>query len=470
MPLSLRWGHVTAITERLDGLVRCEVDGAPCVAYTRLTGPVEDGDTVIVNTQARELELGSGGFDVLYANLTRGLSLAAAEGAHVMALPYTPGQAAFRTGEEGRRYPDGLEAMPVVCCGLHSQLAPVCAALAGLRVAYVQLAGGALPVSLSDTVRALRARRLIEVAVAVAPVFRRRHRLRQRRVGPPAGEGEGRHVAVCAIGPGIVGTGTSFGHGGVAVADGGECGGGSRRSGGRGRRGSRTAILASATAESRTTRTTLSGSASASCGSPGRPTLPEATGTPLSRPSTSRAGSERCVGLPLSHMGRDASDDPWFFAAAFAARRARPRSSWARRLRRSPDQLVMIESRPERQRTGPAARTPGARVTAARIGGQPRERAASRAVARACTPEQRRCGADVRDRERAGHRAVLGDRPSRSRRAPAAAGPSAGSTSAASGSPKSPHASLEREDRRAHERAPRVEEPVDRAWARSSDG
>ena len=34
------------------------------------------GDEVLVNEQARLLELGSGGFDVLYANLTRGLGLA----------------------------------------------------------------------------------------------------------------------------------------------------------------------------------------------------------------------------------------------------------------------------------------------------------------------------------------------------------------------------------------------------------
>ena len=30
---------------------------------------------VLVNVQARQLELGSGGFDVLYANPTRGLGL-----------------------------------------------------------------------------------------------------------------------------------------------------------------------------------------------------------------------------------------------------------------------------------------------------------------------------------------------------------------------------------------------------------
>ena len=36
---------------------------------------------MLVNVQAPELELGSGGFDVLYANLTRGLELAVARAA-----------------------------------------------------------------------------------------------------------------------------------------------------------------------------------------------------------------------------------------------------------------------------------------------------------------------------------------------------------------------------------------------------
>src|ERR687885_2494830 len=100
MPLSLRRGRVTALVEALPELVRCEVDDVPCVAYPRVTGSVEVGDEVLVNTQARDLGLGSGGFDVLYANLTRGLGLAAAKGAHVMALPYAPGQFAVRCVEE----------------------------------------------------------------------------------------------------------------------------------------------------------------------------------------------------------------------------------------------------------------------------------------------------------------------------------------------------------------------------------
>src|SRR5512133_796791 len=100
MPLSLRRGRVSAIRERHDGLVRLEVDGVACIAYPSLTGPVALDDEVLVNVEARELGLGTGGFDVLYANLTRGLGLGGDAGAHVMVLPYTPLQHARVFGEE----------------------------------------------------------------------------------------------------------------------------------------------------------------------------------------------------------------------------------------------------------------------------------------------------------------------------------------------------------------------------------
>src|SRR5215813_13306175 len=218
MPLSLRRGRVSAIRERVEGLVRLEVEGVECLAYPSLTGPVALEDQVLVNVQARELELGSGGFDVLYANLTRGLELATEEGAHVMVLPSTPLQHARVQVEEAGESAAALEGMPVVCCSLHSQVAPVCAALEGLRVAYLQLAGGALPVSLSDTVRALRARGLVSATAAVAPCFDAD--VESMSVASALGwAAEAHDVAVCAIGPGIVGTGTRFGHGGLAAAE-----------------------------------------------------------------------------------------------------------------------------------------------------------------------------------------------------------------------------------------------------------
>jgi len=318
VPLSLRWGHVTAVSERLDGLVRCEVDGTPCVAYTRLTGPVEVDDTVLVNTQARDLELGSGGFDVLYANLTRGLSLDPPEGAHVMALPYTPGQAAVRTGEETAELAEHLDGLPVVCCSLHSQLAPVCAALSGLRVVYVQLGGGALPVALSDTVRALRARRLLEQAVAVAPCFDGDVDCVSAASALLWSKAKGADVVVCAIGPGIVGTGTSFGHGGLAV---GEAANTADALGGR-------AVVAPRVSN-RDTRERHRGvshhtvSALRLCLGELRIAWPAdlVGGDWDERIETVDVGGwqERCAGLPLSHMGRDGTEDTWFFAAAYAA-------------------------------------------------------------------------------------------------------------------------------------------------------
>src|SRR5205809_6986211 len=120
MALSLRRGTVTAIAEEHEGLVRCEVDGEACVAFPALTGAVALGDDVVVNVQGRQLGLGSGGFDLLHTNLTRGLGLAPPSGSHVMKLPYTPVQHAVRHGEEDAAMPDDLDGLPVACCSLHS--------------------------------------------------------------------------------------------------------------------------------------------------------------------------------------------------------------------------------------------------------------------------------------------------------------------------------------------------------------
>ena len=301
MPLSLRRGRVSAVRERVEGLVRLEVDGADCVAYPSLTGPVAFDDEVLVNVQARELQLGSGGFDVLYANLTRGVGLEREAGAHVMVLPYTPLQHARRFAEEAAAPPARLDGMPVVCCSLHSQVAPVCAALAGLRVAYVQLAGGALPVSLSDTLRVLRRRGLAAAAAAIAPCFD--GDVQCASVASALGWASAEHdVAVCAIGPGIVGTGTRFGHGGLAAA---EAANAALALGGR---PVVTARVSGADRRERHRGTSHHTEA----------VLALVLGDVVL--GEDGAGwREACAGLPLSHMGRGPDADPDFFEAAFAA-------------------------------------------------------------------------------------------------------------------------------------------------------
>jgi hypothetical protein len=303
MPLGLRRGVVTAVLEQVSGLVRLEVDGIACIAYPRLTGEVELGDEVLVNEQARLLELGSGGFDVLYANLTRGLGLGAEKGAHVMALPYTPGQLALRRGEEDGVLPAGLGGAPVVLCTLHSQVAPVCAALAGLRVAYVQVAGGALPVSLSDTVRALRDRGLLGATIAVAPCLDGDVDCVTAAAGLAWASRE-HHAIVCALGPGIVGTGSSFGHGALALVDAANT---AIALGGR-------TVLAVRTSEADPRERHRSVSHHA------QSVLDLALGDVLVAADEDGEGwEEACAGLPLSHMGRGPDEDPAFFRAAFAA-------------------------------------------------------------------------------------------------------------------------------------------------------
>ena len=319
--LSLRRGTVTGIDERFEGLVRLEVDGRACIAYPRLTGPVVLGDDVIVNVQATELELGSGGFDIVYANLTRGLDLEAEPDAHVMKLPYTPLQHAVRHAEEETDMPDALPRTPVVCCSLHSQVAPVCAGLgAELAVAYVQTAGGALPVSLSDAVRTLSKRGLLRVAVAAGASIDGDVACVSLPSALTWCAQAGMEVIVCTVGPGIIGTGTRLGHGGVATA---EAANAASALG-----GAPILVPRISGADERPRHRGLSHHTLAVlnlCLGPVAVAWPAGFAVPAEVGAVETVDvsgwREACADLPLLHMGRGPDEDPWFFAAAFAAGR-----------------------------------------------------------------------------------------------------------------------------------------------------
>jgi hypothetical protein len=321
MPASFRRGRVSAITERHEGLVRLAVDGRPCVAYPRLTGPVALGDDIVVNAQAVELGLGSGGFDVLVVNLTRGLGLPPEPDAHVMKLPYTPLQLATRHAEEAGSGTTALDGFPVVCCTLHSQLAPACAGLGpGRRVAYVQLAGGALPVSLSDSVRSLRDAGLLETSIAVGACVDGDVACVTAASALGWAKGEGYDAAVCALGPGIVGTGTALGHGGLAAVEALDA---AAALGGR-------TILAPRISEqdARARHRPVSHHTLALLELVSRR---PAVAWPAGLEAPEEIGRveevdvdgwrDACSGLELETMGRGPDDEPWFFAAAFAAGR-----------------------------------------------------------------------------------------------------------------------------------------------------
>lgn len=321
MPLSLRRGTVTAIVERLERLDRIEVDGERCVSYPGTTGPVEVGDDVVINVQAEQLGLGSGGFHVVYVNVTRGLGIDPEPGAHVMTLPYTPLQKAVRFVEEGTALTAELGDMPVVCCSLHSQVAPAVAGVGqGARIAYVQLAGGALPVSLSDSLRALKERGLVEITVASGPCFDGDVQAVNVASALAWAAGEGFEVAVCGVGPGIVGTGSSLGHGGVAAAEAANLA--------NALNGSPVVAVRVSENDPRERHRGVSHHTRAVLGLL-LDDVAVAWPAGLEKPDwlgeveevDVEGWREACDGLILDHMGRGPDDDPWFFASAFAAGR-----------------------------------------------------------------------------------------------------------------------------------------------------
>src|SRR5438270_2198733 len=143
------------------------------VADLSLVGPAEVGDEVIVNVEALDLGLGSGGFDVVHVNLTRGLDGVGEPGAAVMKLNYTSIQHAVAPVDDAQlELP--LE-RPVAVLALHGQLAAVAWAFArdapGQLLGYVQAAGGALPGGHSRTVRTLREQGLLAGHLTAAAAF-----------------------------------------------------------------------------------------------------------------------------------------------------------------------------------------------------------------------------------------------------------------------------------------------------------
>ncbi|CAA9523201.1 MAG: FIG00517240: hypothetical protein [uncultured Solirubrobacteraceae bacterium] len=201
------------------------------IADVGLVGAAQPGDEVIVNVEAVELGLGSGGFDIVHCNLTRGLEGQGTPRAHVMKLNYTSLQHAVLPVEEGDA--DGTPAAlqlplrrPAAAIGLHGQLAPLAWAFGQStggegRLGYVQTAGGALPGGHSCVVRDLRDDGLLAGHLTAGPAY-----------GGADGESittaaalhhgltELRWDAVVAgPGPGILGSGSALGHGGLQTLD-----------------------------------------------------------------------------------------------------------------------------------------------------------------------------------------------------------------------------------------------------------
>ncbi len=344
--LRLRWGVVVQ-REPLE----VEVDGERRRAWADLAmvGDVREGDEVIVNVTALDLGLGSGGFDIVHANLTRGLDAEPAGSAHVMKLNYTSLQHPVKPLEESPGSDRGT-LPPVLVLPLHGHLPPAVWAATqvrpGLRLGYVQGVGGSLPGGMSRDVAELRGRELIAGHVTAGAAFGGDREAISLIGAFDAGSRVlGWDAIVVAPGPGILGSSTRLGHGGMAALDAVHCAlalglptlvsprmsSADPRPRHRGLSHHTATVLDLALGTVRVPVPELD--------MKGWPTGDEA-GEPVDMPSVldalHRAGAGRHdvtvepvdleayanSGLATRTMGRDLTEDPLFFAAALASGRA----------------------------------------------------------------------------------------------------------------------------------------------------
>lgn len=196
-----------------------------------LIGPCEEGDEVIVNVEALDLGLGSGGFDIVHVNLTRGLDAEGSLDEHVMKLNYSSLQHPVGSIERPVDDEDAARTemkIPVLAIGLHGHLAPAAWAVVdrarrgGRRapsIGYVQTGGGALPGTFSRDVRRLLDDGLIAGHVTAGPAYGGQGEAITLIGAIDAAASQAWDAVIAGPGPGILGSATVYGHGGLTALD-----------------------------------------------------------------------------------------------------------------------------------------------------------------------------------------------------------------------------------------------------------
>ena len=124
---------------------------------------------------------------------------------------------------EGGRGRGGASRSPVLVLPLHGHLAPAAWAAAqaapDLKIGYVQTGGGALPGSLSRDVAELRERGLLCGHITAGPAYGGEHESLSTVGALDAAHRLGWDAVLAGPGPGIIGSETRLGHGGMAALD-----------------------------------------------------------------------------------------------------------------------------------------------------------------------------------------------------------------------------------------------------------
>lgn len=204
------------------------------VAFPELTGELQPGDRVLLNSTALDLQLGTGGDHFIMhrisADETSSNTALSRDDGHILKMRYTPLQCrVLAAEEEASPYheklstTDSLPGTPVICLGLHSQLLPVLggilAANPQARVAYMMTDCAALTLAYSNLVAQLREQNFLVCTVSSGQAFggdfEAVNCYSGLAIAQVAGEAD---IIIAGQGPGNVGTGTPLGFGGIEQA------------------------------------------------------------------------------------------------------------------------------------------------------------------------------------------------------------------------------------------------------------
>lgn len=234
--LNLAIGRVLNINDTRPGAVEIavEISGErkKAISYTALIPTPAVGDEVLLNTTAIDLDLGTGGYHFVVANLSKPTELVSPTPGHIMKLRYTPMQHSVLTVEEEEspwreqiERTESLEGIPVVCCQLQSQIGPVAGAVNRMlgndaRVAYVMTGEAALAAGFSKFVWRLRDCGLIDAVITCDQAFGGDYEAVNVYTGLIAAKeiAEADVIVVCQ-GPGNTGTDTKLGFSSIAQAN-----------------------------------------------------------------------------------------------------------------------------------------------------------------------------------------------------------------------------------------------------------
>lgn len=228
--ISKRVGKVEEIVDESDKLedIRVNINGDIQRAYNypKMTGKVNVGDEVVLNTTAVELSLGTGGYHFVITNLNN-LESNLTEGGHIMKLRYTPFQVKVDSVEEqDSSYHDkfdkfsSLENLPVAIGTLHSMLTPFVASYKRnnptKKLVYIMTDGASLPIYLSKNVEMLKNKGLIDSTITIGNAFGGDFEcINIYTALITAKEILKADVIFISMGPGIAGTGTKYGFTGI---------------------------------------------------------------------------------------------------------------------------------------------------------------------------------------------------------------------------------------------------------------